>query len=345
MAQINDVIEQQRRRLRRREREAIRDLVNAYIDVERLLWQLILQLAEEIANDPSPTIGKVFRYRRYQALYRQVREQIGNYATNTVGPVVERYRRLAAFQGVEDIEELILAVLGPIPEGVNISAVFDRLDTQAIETLLASTARGPVADILATFGDEAAERIRQTLVNGMALGWNPNKIASELKRSLGVNLTRANLIARTEIHRAHRESSRLGYLRHQHIIEGWVWHAACDERTCVTCWAMHGTEFDLDTPMGAHPACRCAIILKTKTWKDLGFDNVPETSFETPSGSDLFRNASPQTQKAVLGPRAYEAYRNGEVDIIDFVKVKTSPRWGTTYTKGSLAHAKMNHGS
>lgn len=345
MAEIDRVIERQRERLKRRERQARRELAEAYIQIERRLANEIEKLADEIASDPEPTIGTVFRLQRYLSLYTQVREQMREYATTTVGPVVDRHRRAAAEQGIADAEQVMLTGMGPIPEGASVEAVFDRLDAQAVETIVGTTGSGPVRDILDTFGDASAERFRQTLITGMALGYNPRKIAAELKRTLGIDLTRATLIARTEINRAHRESSRASYLRNRHIVKGWVWRAACDARTCVTCWAMHGTEFDLDTPMGAHPACRCALIPKTVTWRELGYTTVPETSYTAEHGSDLFARADPETQRAVLGPRAYEAYRNGEVDITDFVKVTRSPQWGTTYTRGSLSYARTRHRS
>lgn len=343
MAEIDDVIDAQRKRLKRREREAVRDLVNAYIEVERRLMDEVNKLVAELADDPDPTIGKLFRARRTDALLRQVREEIRDYATNTVGPTVVKHRRLAAEQGITDAEQLTLAGMDDSP--INTDAVFDRLPTETINTISGMTVDGPLADLLATFGDEAAMKMRSTLITGVALGHNPYKIARELKRTMGISLTRANLIARTEVNRAHRETSRASYRQNNHIVTGWVWHSACDDRTCAVCWAMHGTEFDLDTPMVAHPACRCAMIPKTKTWKELGFtSDIPETSFSSPSGTDLFRQASPDTQRAVLGPRAYEAYRNGEVDLTDFVKPTTSPRFGTTYTRGSLTYAKMRHG-
>lgn len=343
MAEIHDVIKTNNAALRKREEAAVRAIVDAYTDVEQRLVPHIDGLVKELELDPDPSVGKVFRLNRSQSLLRQVRAEMSHFATGKVGPIIDTARRDAVDMGMNHARQTTLAGMGPAPSGVSIDAVFAQLPKGAIETILGTTRSGPLYDLLLTFGDVAAERAQKTLVSGMALGYNPNKIARELRRSLGTDLTRARLIARTEINRAHRESNRASYRRNDHIVTAYIWSAACDDRTCASCFAMHGTEFDLDTPMGAHPACRCTLIPKTKTWKELGFADVPETSYSTPSGSELFTALPESDKRKVLGPRAYDAYTNGEVDLTDFVKVTHSPRWGTTYNRDSLRNARLKH--
>src|SRR5690606_5660854 len=106
------------------------------------------------------------------------------------------------------------------------------------------------------------------------------------------------------------------------LVTAWIWHAAVSERTCAACWALHGQEFPLEEKMGAHPACRCTMVPKTKTWREMGYQIDGDEV--VPQGEDLFAQQSESTQRAVLGNKNYERYQRGEVKLSDFVAFKPS---------------------
>ena len=185
-----------------------------------------------------------------------------------------------------------------------------------------------------SFGLDASANDPPELLIGLALGQNPRVVARRITEALGGYRRRAELIARTEMLRAWREASRASYLANSDVLKGWVWHSAADERTCVMCWAMHGSEHALDEHLDDHPRGRCAMVPLTKTWAELGFAGIPETRAEVESGESLFARLSEEQQRAILGNAAFEAYRAGAVKLGDFVGRKSDPRWGTMrYTR------------
>ena len=152
------------------------------------------------------------------------------------------------------------------------------------------------------------------------------------RSGLNGGLARALLISRTKILRSYRESSRQMYLANDHLIDGWIWRAALTPTTCPVCWAMPRTEHPLDEPMGLHPACRCTMVPKTKTWEELGFD-VPkrfERSARITPGPDECRKLDAEIQRKILGPARFDAYKSGEIDLPDLVEVSESNEWGVT---------------
>lgn len=267
--------------------------------------------------------------RRAEALIRQVDSELSSYATTSLRSSIRRSQIATGVQAQD--HQLRLIDLNLETDGIEVS--FVRLPTQAIETIFAQTYSGPLSRLLATFGPDTAKAMTHQLVQGMALGYNPRKVARMMTRELGISRNRALLIAQTETLRAHRESSRMTYSNNRRVVKGWIWHSACDRRTCVCCWAMHGSFHELDETMAAHPACRCGMVPVTKTWKELGYSNIPETSFTTPSGSTLFAQLSAADQKAILGPTAYASYSEGKVGIEDFLGYRHSAQWGTSITR------------
>ena len=153
----------------------------------------------------------------------------------------------------------------------------------------------------------------------------------QVRRAFGTGLARALNISRTETLRAYREATRLEYAANDDILDGWVWSAACDKRTCVTCWALHGRVYKLNKHMPAHPSCRCSILPMLK--------KAYRGDYEPTRGADLFARADPSIQRAVLGPGAWQEYNAGRVSIENFVTFRRSRDWGVTVQRASLGTA------
>ncbi|MCL5957850.1 MAG: hypothetical protein M1358_00785 [Chloroflexi bacterium] len=67
----------------------------------------------------------------------------------------------------------------------------------------------------------------------------------------------------------------------------------------------------------------------TKTWKELGFKNVPETQVQVEKGTELFEKLSDAEQEKILGKAAFQAYKSGAVKLEDFIGQSRDKRWGT----------------
>jgi SPP1 gp7 family putative phage head morphogenesis protein len=334
MADIQDVAERHRTALRRNEANAFRQMQSAYSAIEK---RLIADAEEILASLDKATVSKFFTLRRTKDLLIDIERLLGDYADQVIRPQVIDLAERALYIAQDHADELIRNALGPHPNGVFLP--FDSLSAAQIAEIVAVTNDGPLAKLLDGFGKTAAEKARLDLLLGVSLGEHPSKVARRLRKSLNVTQNRAFLIARTEQLRAYREATRAFYQNNKRIVTKWIWCASLSKRTCAACLALNGQEFDTDTPMASHPACRCSMVPKTKTWAELGFPNVKETRPTMESGESWFSRQPVSTQKAVLGPHAYDAYSNGEVTLSDFIHIDRSREWGTTYRRGSLANA------
>lgn len=132
--------------------------------------------------------------------------------------------------------------------------------------------------------DAMSQQINRVLSQAMTQGKTANQIARLLVRTIGgpaLELTdtlgrfipalqRAQLIARTELVRAHASALVQEYRNWGAVgvkVEA-EFMTAGDERVCPECAALEGQIFSLDEIDGMipiHPACRCMILPVTKT--------------------------------------------------------------------------------
>ncbi len=241
-------------------------------------------------------------------------------------------RRITAAQidaltaGQTDALEVLRASIGAPPPGVLFESA---LPAGALNELVGRSSSGqPLGELLAQLGPHAATGVRRTLLAGVALGQHPSVIARAARTFLAGNMARALTIARTEVLGAYRAASLDTYRANSGVVSGWVWNAQLSQRTCAVCWAMHGTFHTLDEALGSHPNCRCAMLPKTRSWAELGFDAPNDPGIVVEPGPDVFRRADPALQRAVLGPAKYELYRRGELDLPELVQKTRSRTWG-----------------
>lgn len=200
----------------------------------------------------------------------------------------------------------------------------------------------PLHKLLAGISGEGAQVAEDALVQGMAMGKNPRAVAPLLRQALGTTLTRALRITRTETLRAYREATRQSYQANGDVLEGWIWHAALDTRTCAACWTMHGTIHKLDEILDDHPNGRCAMQPLTKTWADIGeaigvdLTGIEETRVTPELGVDVFVRLAAEEQIKILGPAKFAAWENGEFDLQDLIGRRQDPIWGGMRYEKSL---------
>lgn len=341
---ITAAITANRGELARRERAAVGQMAHAFAGITNRMAGEIAALEDElqaiIDAGERPTIGRIYRMQRYRSLLAQAAAEFDRYGQQ-VGAVLGPLTREAVDQATRDAAELTRLALGPPPPGITADVLFTKLPTDAIADIVATTRSGPLAELLGQFGAMAAHDARTALIYGIALGEHPSRVARRIQDSLGTSLSRATTIARTEQLRAYREGHRRWYDQNSRVIKRYVWHSALGRNTCVACWALHGTEFDTKEPMGAHPNCRCTMVPVTKTWRELGYNVSPanESTAKIERGPALFRNLKPKEQLHILGPKAFAAYRAGDIEISDLIHTSHSDDWGTTRSRGSLKRA------
>ena len=339
MADIFEVADLFRAELLRGERAAASALVEAYGQawgriregVERVTARIAA--AQAAGEEVSP--AWLFQRDRLQALQQQVEREIGRFAQFADERI--RAEQAAAVEAAQaHAEALARAGLGPAPVGVSLT--WARLPREALTDLVGFLEDGsPLRALLDELGLGASAAVREALVTGLALGQHPTAIARAIRGELGGNLARALTIARTEVLRSYRESSRRGYQANSDIVRGWIWHSAKTTRTCAACWAMHGTFHTLDERLDDHPRGRCAMVPVTRSWAELGFEGVPETAIEEELGVDAFARLPLEAQREILGPAKLAAYRAGAIQLEDVVGRRSDPRWGTMRYERSLS--------
>jgi len=127
-----------------------------------------------------------------------------------------------------------------------------------------------------------AQQISRVLSQGIADGDNPRLLARKLNSVItGANLgdlgitdtlgrfiparRRAEILARTEIIRAHHQATIQEYMNWgaEGVVVQAEWSTAGDERVCDICASMEGNVYTLDVIMNMiplHPQCRCMAL-------------------------------------------------------------------------------------
>lgn len=322
MSRIDDAVAAQRRALAAREAATVRRLQMVWaaseVRIRRRLGTLMDALDERVRLglpvDPVWLAQEV----RYGALLDQVEQEAG---------------RLAALTGQMVVADTTWAVSTGVDAAVRVvgltATVGATLNVPAVEAIAATVHEviSPLRTVLTQFGQQVAAQFGDALIQGIALGHGPLQVAADVSGRLGVPLSRARLITRTEMLRAYRTATLHTYQQNTDVLLGWEWRSARTVRTCPACWAMDGQRFPVTEPMGTHPACRCVMIPITASTR------------ERATGPNVFDQLTSAEQEQVLGPSAFRAYQAGAVSLADLVAVRHSPAWGVSRTTRSLVGA------
>ena len=328
--------------------KAAAQILNAYRPIASSLEARIADLnvsmaaiAAGIAGDPTPDqrrkMAAAFAQKvRASKLLEQIQTEVKVFSQK-MAPEVARQQREALQMGSSHAHRLVMAS----GQEAGLTAEFDYASTAATEVMVGTMANGtPIADFMSqNLGRDVFERMRSQLLTGIATGRSIAETARALGAALDGNRTRAQTIARTETLRAYREAAREEYLANDDIVEGWVWTAARDGRTCAVCWAMDGRKFANEVPMASHVNCRCVARPFTKTFATLGLADVEETRPEVELGEVAFAKLPEQTQRRILGRGKFEAYKAGDMPLKNVVGYKLSDTWGPSRVERRLADA------
>lgn len=350
MSQLQDVANEFRSRLLANETQAATRMIGAYskvlLTIEPQVARLMGRIEDLKAKGETVGPGMAYRAGRLDSILQQTRGEFARFSVIATREVTGA-QQVAVNQSFGDTLALTLAALGPAPEVAQdvLRSQWDRLPVGAVEEFVGRTSAGsPLKELFDTFGPRVATGLETSITSGLAAGYNPRQIAREVRQEFGMGLNRALLISRTETITAYREASRRTYQEQPEVVEGWIWHSALGPRTCAACWAMHGTKHSNEERLDGHPSCRCTMIPDTGSWESLGFTGLPDTRPQVPKGVDLFEQASPATQAAVLGSKGFAAYQAGEVKLVDFLARTDDERWGTTRYARSLLAVRQGRG-
>lgn len=341
MPDVFDIAARHRREVLERDTAAIKRLVLAYGQVyQRIQIQLDSLLVQMVAAKESGqeiSAAWLFQEQRLLLLERLVEQQINDFARIS-GAAIEDEQRYLAILGEQHTRELIMLGLSPLPAGATVA--FSYLPREALDSLVGFLSDGsPLSDLLSELGTDASKSVRTALIQAVGTGMGPRETAREIRTALGGNLTRALTISRQETLRAYREASYQSAQRNSDVMRGWIWQSALGRRVCPLCIAKHGSFHKPDERLNSHIACRCTQVWITKSWAELGFPGVEDTSVQrgdiTP-GADWFDGLKPSTQRAILGNAKYAAWQSGAITLDDLVAEMHSRQWGDGLRERSL---------
>lgn len=306
---------------------------NVRADYDTLLAKV--QAARDEGRDVSPAW-----------LYQQQRLKS---ALATTKAEVARYARDASDEAYRAHDAAVRAALKAAKRQVTtakadagIEGTFTALDEAPVRALVGFLADGsPLSSLFDQFGQDAADQARAVLLRGIGQGKGVAWMARRLDEALDVPRWRAETIVRTESHRVFREVSRRTYQANADALEGWIWTAHLDRRTCPACVVMDGTLHPLDETLDGHPRCRCAMVPRTKSWADLlGIDAEDERE-PVRQGREWLEAQPAAVQRQVLGGAKYRAWKSGDITLDDVVARTHSADWGTMRRERSMREIRQ----
>lgn len=235
VGRLYEVAERQREAILRGERDAASQLIQQFGG----MWQRIRREIDELmrlrtlAEAKGEVLGPewLWKQNRLEALLSQVERELRLYA-EFASPLITNAQGQAVDAALWHSEELVRAATRQVGIAVN----WNRLPLDPLRSLIGFTANGsPLRELFDRMGPEVSQLIHDGLIQGVTLGWNPERIARQLRTHFARGLSQALTTCRTEVMRAYREGTRAAYLENDDILTGWVWNAACTPRTCAMC--------------------------------------------------------------------------------------------------------------
>ena len=122
--------------------------------------------------------------------------------------------------------------------------------------------------------DNLIKNLEHTLVQGIAMGHNPRKIADAIERNTKTSYNACERLARTEVLHFFNEATFKAYK--EHGVTEYRFIASLDERTCPVCGALDGKVFKLSERVEGvnypviHPNCRCSTRAYYRKYEEGG---------------------------------------------------------------------------
>lgn len=316
--EVIQVLDRFRAQLLDREEEQFREMAKRWLGVERALEARMRDISVTAAERGIFTLSQLERWDRYTELLRQVRDEVGRYA-DVVGAEIARQQIDILGLSIEASREALSAV------GVTVAAGFNSVKTSAVRDMVGLLADGtPLTKLLRASWADGAAAMTGALIRNTALGVNPRKTASEMRREVGGSLDRMLRIARTEQLRVSREATRESYEKSGRVLF-YRRLASKSLRTCAACLIEDGRIYRLDEPFVEHVSGRCSLVPVTDT-----------ADVQWTRGKQWLLDQPPEVQREILGPGRYDGWKAGKFSLEDIPKVHADETWGDSLQVRSL---------
>ena len=312
---------------------ALSRLQASYAPSRARLLRLIDALTGQLSAGEPLSTSEVMQLGRARELLRLIDEEVTNLA-QVAGETIPQAQQIAVQQAVERAQALTLAQAPDLASAARISAQWTALNKGAVSDLVGSLGDGsPLSSWIERVVPESVQTVRDTLIDGVTRGINPNDLAAALAKTTDLPLERALTLSRTETLRAYRSASLASYAQQGDILSGWQWSCATSG-ACLACQAKDGDVYPLSTQFfPSHPRCRCSPLPVLKNDSLL-------PDIET--AGDRFRALPMEEQIKALPIGARADYQAGRLTLDDFVHERHDPEWGTSVQTASISQARAN---
>ena len=218
--------------------------INEWKRIGKMFDELIKTLSEQ----SNLSANQIFKLAEYKKFITVAEQQMNKYAL---------FNSKITTTAQKDFAQSGLTVSNTLLS--KISTNFSRLPTESINRAIGITSDGsPLYQLFQKRFGERVDIASNILVDGIAKGNNPLRIAQEMRKQLDISVYDSNRILRTESLNIYRDVSYNSYVE-SGIVDGWLWLAEKD--ACEVCLAVEdGNPYPLDViPESQHPFDRCGV--------------------------------------------------------------------------------------
>lgn len=312
---------QWRQRLATEERASIDRLLGAYQRTSgRLQGEIDLmftELRERQGDGEAITITDIRGFRTYRSLLTRIETELQAFSAivqDEMGATSEKTIQLGLDAGFS------LAVQSAGNAGTVLAQGWIEPDVAAVRNVIGYVDSPSMRARMNIFGEESASNFADLIVTGVAQGKNPVALARMASEWFSVPFSWAENTVRTAQIYSYRTATHASYAANSQVIEGWVWQAALDARTCIACVMKHGTFYQNDQILNDHHRGRCTPlpVVRGSTWRE---------TYET--GAEWIRRQPEMQQAAQFRNGAlYQAWKGGRINDSDLIDTYSDPVYG-----------------
>lgn len=252
--------------LLKEDRKVRKELGRMYGRTAKRIILEMKELYQDIIEDKGKGevhINDFYRYDRYYKMLSSVNAQLTQLGFQEVKVIEERL--------VDMYFESAALVDAHLPGGLSMTEVDEKTALETVNSIWLNDGK-LWSDRIWSSKDKLAARLEEGLVNTVAAGRSPRKLADVVKEQFGVTFHESERIVRTELCHVQTDSTldryiKAGVKQYDVLDAGdWPGSGAEPERECMACHkvAKEGPYNIEDAKTGVnlpplHPNCRCAI--------------------------------------------------------------------------------------
>lgn len=234
--------------------------------------------------------------------------------------------KTAAGNGGEGGRQMPLLFTDDPGGAAQILVSWNEVSAEAINSITELLTSEAWQQVLGDYAATVQQNIQNLILRGFVEGWSPAAVVNQLSAmGAGLPVSYANTLIRTLYLNAYRRGTTESYKANADILEYAVRVATLDNRVCMACVMLHGTQIGLDEVVADHWNGRCTSVAKIK--------GIP---LNVPTGQDWFLAQPSGVQQEMMGPAAYAAWQAGKINLGDLVHTSEDPLFGGMVNVASL---------